>query len=202
MHMHPSLDTFVIALLLDVPATRALCGQRSGDALYYPPHVTLKGRFSIAREHGVSAIIDSIATSAHMFPWFEAKFAGPVRISPSLWWMECTTDCLGFQAFIGLHRHLLDNLSRNRLLDRDDTAKAFQGNCFRPHISLAWSASGAPVAFAPKEIDDLTVQFDRWALFKCSEPMKSGAAEMVATGQLGFRGMTDTAVPVTQIAAM
>lgn len=131
---------FAIALLFDDQTSLWVDNNRDGMARNFPPHVTLKGRFSIAPTADPVKIIELIRPLAEQTA-FALEFSGPMYIDGKLSWLECSPTAPGFQALAKLH-----NACQQILPAMDGfqsyVDNSYEGSGYRPHVTLKWSDEG------------------------------------------------------------
>lgn len=134
-------------------------------ALRFPPHVTLKGPFSVPQTAlpGFAGLMNDLCRP--LSSTLLTELAGPVFVDPDLIWLEGCAD-QGRNNLRSLHLHALDVFAAVSAI-HDHVSAEHIGAGFRPHVTLAWGASKKMMQLATEV--QVSVGVDRIALVSYPE---------------------------------
>lgn len=147
---------YAIALHLDSHTSRWIETNRSGIACHFPPHITLKGRFSISDSESPTAIIHKVLPLAAQ-PVFELELSGPKYIGRTLCWLECHRGLVGFDILHTMHSACLHNVSTLPGFE-SYVPKDFEGQGYRPHATIKWNEEGIFIPDKDRAHEDIRIR--------------------------------------------
>jgi hypothetical protein len=179
----PTARQYVVGILASDPDKLRLHAMRSGTALKYPIHVSIKGRFIAHRNVGQNDLARSLAVLSQSVKPFTAEVFGPTKVNDQLYWMECQPSSPGYTSFRCLHS-LCEGLLEDKVL-QECTPPEFRFEGYRPHVTLAWySRSDPDRKQADCNLEKIkpfveTVKFQRLCLFSYDEDPHTSLIEAV-----------------------
>ncbi len=133
--------------LLDEATTHCLrslqlrLAEKTGNrtALFFPVHVTLRGRFRTRPCLAEEAFRRFCRGDAYSPGPIE--LVGPVFRAPELVWLEVAAGTHAFHELARMHRDASEAFQT--VLEEDEVPPEFAGAGYRPHVTLGWGGTAA-----------------------------------------------------------
>jgi hypothetical protein len=135
--------------------------------LFFPVHVTIRGRFLASATDAVEAFRRLGETITHDVRMIELR--GPVFRPPDLSWLRIDPATASFRELRRMHR-VADTVLRPHIV-RDEVSPLHAGNSYCPHVTLSWGSSEADVLalFTPQAPVAIVAQLVSLVLVKYPE---------------------------------
>ncbi len=172
--------SYAIAIFPDEAVSDWVAVNRRGLARNFPVHVTIKTRFDVAVDAPVERLAEVVRGVFPCEP-FRAMLDGPFYIENRIRWIECRPGNEGFDRIIGLHRACWEALSESECAPVTGCVGAFEGDKYRPHMTLDWDNQRIHVP-SPSVVEErlkVSATFVAWAILQYSnDPLRRGVRVM------------------------
>ncbi len=117
----------------------------NGTVLFFPVHVTIRGRF-LGSSADILPAFRRIGESITRDPGI-IELRGPVFRQPDLTWLQIDPATAGYRELCWMHR-AADRVLRPYIV-RDEVSPHHAGDSYCPHVTLGWGSSEADVLALP-----------------------------------------------------
>jgi|SRR5271157_716035 len=146
----------------------------NGTVLFFPVHVTIRGRFLASAPDALGAFRQLGGSITRDLGPIELR--GPVFRPPDLTWLQIEPATEGFRELGRMHR-AADTVLRPYII-RDEVSPLHAGDSYYPHVTLGWGSSEADVLalFTPQASVVIVARLVSLVLMKYPEewPVKAG----------------------------
>jgi 2'-5' RNA ligase len=161
--------SYAIAIFPNEAVSGWVAVNRRGLARNFPVHVTIKTRFDIAVDASVEQLEEAVRGVFPCEP-FRVVLDGPYYIENRIRWIECRPGNDGFDRIVGLHRACLSALWESDCAPITGRAGVYEGNNYRPHMTLDWENDRIHVP-SPSVVEErlkVSATFVEWGILQYS----------------------------------